>query len=145
MPNADELVIDARRHLQRLTPRAAADALEGGALLVDIRPLHQRRRDGELPGAVVIGRNVLEWRLDPAGEHSIPEAADRSSVVVFCAQGYASSFAARSLQRLGWRDATDVVGGFDAWVADGLPVRPCAGPTAEESTSTGEEAFDQAG
>jgi rhodanese-related sulfurtransferase len=113
MPNADELVTDARQHLQRLTPRAAADA--------------------------------LEWRLDPAGEHSIPEAADRSSVVVFCAQGYASSFAARSLQRLGWRDATDVVGGFDAWVADGLPVRPCAGPTAEESTSTGEEAFDQAG
>ncbi len=93
----------------------------------------------------MIGRNVLEWRLDPEREHRIPEAVAGSTVVVFCAQGFAPSFAARSLQALGWHDAADVIGGFDAWVADGLPVRPCAGATAEESGSIGEEAFDQAG
>jgi rhodanese-related sulfurtransferase len=148
---ADDLLAEARRHLHRLTPRAAADAVADDALLVDIRPLEQRRVQGEVPGALVVGRNVLEWRLDPAGSHRVPEASRQAVVIVLCAQGYASSLAARSLQALGWRDATDVIGGFEAWVAAGLPVCACAGPTPEETTdaprrgSTGEEALDQAG
>jgi rhodanese-related sulfurtransferase len=133
----DDLLADARRHLHRLTPQAAADALVTGAILVDIRPLEERRRQGEVPGATIVGRNVLEWRFDP-GSHRIPSATLRRAVIVLCAQGFASSLAARSLQMLGWRDATDVIGGFEAWVAAGLPVRACAG-------STGEEALDQAG
>jgi rhodanese-related sulfurtransferase len=150
MPSGiDELLADARRHLQRVTPQSAADALAGGALLIDIRPLEQRRWQGEVPGAAIVGRNVLEWRLDP-GPHRIPEATLRRAVIVLCAQGYASSLAARSLQVLGWRDATDVVGGFEAWAAAGLPVCACAGPTPEEASgaarrdSTGDEALDQA-
>jgi rhodanese-related sulfurtransferase len=153
MPNTvDELLVEARRHLDRVSPQAAAAGMDDGALLVDIRPLEQRRRQGEVPGALVIGRNVLEWRLDPAGPHRIPEANRiGSAVIVLCAQGYASSLAARSLQSLGWDGATDVIGGFDAWAAAGLPVRACAGPTPDEAgaadrpDSTGEEALDQTG
>jgi rhodanese-related sulfurtransferase len=133
----DGLLAEARGHLQRLTPQAAADALVGGAILVDIRPVEQRRVQGDIPGAAVVSRNVLEWRFDP-GPHRIPEATLRRTVIVVCAQGYASSLAARSLQSLGWRHATDVIGGFEAWVGAGLPVRACAG-------SVGEEALDQAG
>jgi rhodanese-related sulfurtransferase len=146
----DELVAEARSHLQRATPQAAADAFANGALLVDIRPLEQRRRQGEIPGAAIVGRNVLEWRLDP-GPHRIPDATLRRTVIVLCAQGYASSLAARSLQALGWRHATDMIGGFEAWATAGLPVRDCAGPTPEEAVSargagsTGEEALDQTG
>lgn len=133
----DDLLADARRHLHRLTPQAAADALVAGAILVDIRPLELRRRQGDVPGAAIVDRNVLEWRFDP-GPHRIPEATLRRAVIVLCEQGFASSLAARSLQVLGWREATDVIGGFDAWAAAGLPVRACAG-------SAGEEALDQAG
>jgi rhodanese-related sulfurtransferase len=132
----EDLLADARRHLHRLSPQAAADAFVGGAILVDIRPIDQRRRQGDVPGAAIVGRNVLEWRFDP-GSHRIPEATMRRAVIVLCAQGFASSLAARSLQSLGWRDATDVIGGFEAWVAAGLPVRACA-------DSSGEEALDQA-
>jgi rhodanese-related sulfurtransferase len=140
LPNGvDSLLAEARRHLQRLSPRAAADALAGGAILVDIRPLEQRRQQGEVPGAAIVGRNVLEWRFD-AGSHRIPEATLRRAVIVLCAQGYASSLAARSLQSLGWREATDVIGGFEAWATAGLPVRPCAG-----SAQATEEALDQPG
>jgi rhodanese-related sulfurtransferase len=151
MPNTvDELLAEARRHLDRVSPQTAAAAMDDGALLVDIRPLEQRRRQGEVPGGLVIGRNVLEWRLDPAGPHRIPEANRvGSAVIVLCAQGYASSLAARSLQTLGWDAATDMIGGFDAWAAAGLPVRPCAGPTPDEDgaagrgDSVGEETLDQ--
>jgi len=100
-----------------LPPRpGAADLpalLERGALIVDIRPVELRERDGELPGAVVIDRNVLEWRLDPTSPTRIPEATgfDRE-IVVFCDEGYASSIAAASLQRLGLRRATDLDGGY---------------------------------
>jgi rhodanese-related sulfurtransferase len=149
----DDLLAEARRHLHRVTPEAAAEALACGAILVDIRPLEQRRVQGDVPGAAIIGRNVLEWRFDP-GPHRIPEATLRRAVIVFCAQGRASSLAARSLQLLGWRYATDVIGGFEAWVAAGLPVRNCTGPTPEEAAvalsalardSGGKEALDQAG
>ena len=121
-----DLVAEARTHLRRLTPAdAARAAADEGALLVDIRPEGQRRREGEIPGAVLIDRNVLEWRLAPHSEHRIPELrhADQT-IVVFCSAGYASSLAAASLQRLGLRGATDLDGGFLAWEAAGLPAVP---------------------
>ena len=115
-------VLDAARtHLLRLTPREALEALQGGGLLVDTRTAAQRERQGDLPGALVIDRTVLEWRLDPTSPHRIPEAVAGRQVVVVCRQGFSSSFAAQSLRRLGI-DATDVVGGVEAWSSDGLPM-----------------------
>lgn len=94
-----------------------------GALLVDTRTPSQRADQGELPGAVVIDRTVLEWRLDPASPHRIPEAVGPELlVVVVCRQGYSSSLAAASLRAAGLPRATDVVGGVEAWIADGLPL-----------------------
>jgi rhodanese-related sulfurtransferase len=95
--------------------------MAAGALVVDTRPGEQRERDGELPGAVVIDRNVLEWRLDPTSPHHIPEVDDRDRrVIVVCSEGYASSLAADTLRRLGLRRATDLCGGFQAWKAISL-------------------------
>ncbi len=111
---------------ERIEPRVHADQLgaevRDGALVVDIRPVAQRQRDGELPGAVVIERNVLEWRLDPSSPHRIPEA-DRTDlrVVVVCDEGYASSLAAATLRDLGLTRATDLVGGFQAWRRERFP------------------------
>ena len=122
MSAIDGILEEARSELTRLQPEEAEAAMRSGALLVDTRPLEQRRRDGEIPGAVVIDRNVLEWRLDPSSEHCIPQAHAHQRVIVICNQGYSSSLAAATLQRLGLRDATDVVGGFQAWAARGLPV-----------------------
>lgn len=115
----------ARRHLDRLDPHAAATAASNGALLVDTRPEADRALYGAIPGAVVVDRNVLEWRLDPTSPDRIPQAdrADRQ-VILFCNDGYASSLAARSLQELGLRRATDIVGGFNAWAAADLPTLP---------------------
>ena len=125
----DELVTEARAGLHRLDPHGAATAVGHGALLVDIRPDAQRRREGEIPGAVIIDRNVLEWRLAPGSEHRIPELHDADqAIVLFCSQGYASSLAAASLQRLGLTGATDLDGGFLAWEAAGLPAAPYGGP-----------------
>lgn len=111
----------ARGSLDRLTPAQAVQAQRRGALLVDTRTAAQRARQGELPGALVIDRTVLEWRLDPTSPHRIPEARPGTPVVVLCRQGYSSSFAAESLRRLGV-DATDVVGGVEAWLSAGLPL-----------------------
>ena len=119
----DDQLARARARLDRFDPRRAADAAANGALLVDIRPVEQRAASGEIPGAIVIDRNVLEWRLDPTSPHRIPEADGRRRIVVVCNEGYASSLAAVSLQELGLADATDLAGGFQAWVAAGLPVR----------------------
>ena len=120
--NIDELLEDARASLQRVTPEEAQRATESGALLVDMRPIEQRERDGEIAGALIIDRNVLEWRLDPQGAHRIPEIRSHGDVVIlFCNEGYASSLAAATLQRLGLHRATDMVGGFQAWLAAGLP------------------------
>lgn len=125
----DVLLDQARTGLGRLGPQEAARAQREGALLVDIRYAALRERDGLIPGAVVVERNELEWRLDPTCPHRLPEAdradgADGTGVraVVICNEGYASSLAARSLHALGLRHATDLDGGFQAWRAAGLPV-----------------------
>ena len=125
MPKSvDELLEDARRSLQRVTPQDAVAAVAGGALLVDTRPVTQRDRDGEIPGALIVDRNVLEWRLDPASAHRVPEVRDHDQrVIVVCNEGFASSLAAATLQQLGLRNATDLIGGFQAWRAAGLPIR----------------------
>ncbi|MGW0814665.1 rhodanese-like domain-containing protein [Streptomyces viridiviolaceus] len=120
----DALLDRVRQGYERIEPRAAYDAAAAGeALLVDIRYAALREADGLIPGAVVIERNELEWRLDPRGSHRIPEATGHDlRVVVVCNEGYASSLAAESLHRLGLYRATDLVGGFQAWRAAGLPV-----------------------
>lgn len=115
----DQLLAGARATLPpRPTPAELPALLEAGALVVDIRPVEQRQRDGELPGAVVIDRNVLEWRLDPTSPYRIPGAGDPDrQIVLVCNEGYASSLAAATLQRLGLRGATDLAGGFQAVLA----------------------------
>jgi rhodanese-related sulfurtransferase len=119
----DEILADARARLRRLTPEAAHARWRAGALLVDIRPAAQRAAEGEVPGALVIERNVLEWRLDPTSDARIPEATGHDlDVIVLCSEGYTSSLAAASLHDLGLNRATDVDGGFHAWRAAGLPV-----------------------
>jgi rhodanese-related sulfurtransferase len=121
----DGLLAAARADLDRLTPRQTLLAMQRGALVVDTRTEAQRREQGELPGVVVIDRTVLEWRLDPAGPDRIPEASAYDvEVVVVCRQGYSSSLAAASLRGLGLWRATDMVGGVEAWLADGLPLSP---------------------
>ena len=116
--SADELVAAARRRIDRVRPDALDAVVARGGLVVDIRPEAQRSSEGALPGAVVIERNVLEWRLDPEGEHRIPQARDhRQPVVVVCSEGYASSLAAASLADLGFTDAADLEGGYRAWRA----------------------------
>ena len=117
----DEVVADARRRLTRLSPGEAAEALASGAVIVDIRPAAQRAHEGSVPGALVVERNVLEWRFDPSSDARLPVADHDLQVVVLCSEGYTSSLAAAALQDLGIHRATDVVGGFQAWVADGLP------------------------
>jgi rhodanese-related sulfurtransferase len=111
----DEWLDAARSTLARVTVDCLAAEVADGALVVDIRPVEQRRRDGELVGAVVVDRNVLEWRLDPTCAWRIPQAADPDRrVILVCDEGYSSSLAAATLQRLGLRHATDLVGGFQA-------------------------------
>lgn len=117
----DTLLAHARSRLGRLSPADAYAAARSGALLIDIRPVINRRIEGEIPGAMVIDRNVLEWRLDPASDARIPQAAYDSWIVLFCNEGYASSLAAASLQDLGIEAATDLVGGYRAWRGAGLP------------------------
>lgn len=122
-PGIDALLARTRERLARLDPRAAHAAVASGALLVDIRPVAQRAAEGSIPGALIIERNVLEWRLDPASDARIPEATDYDvPVIVFCSEGYASSLAAATLQDIGLHHATDLDGGFKAWAAAGLPV-----------------------
>lgn len=122
--SADDLVAGARRHIHRTRPADLASVAADGGLIVDIRPEAQRAVEGELPGAIVVERNVLEWRLDPSGTHRLPEATgfDRP-VVVVCSQGYASSLAADSLRALGYRNAGDLIGGYQAWLAWAQPDR----------------------
>src|SRR5438445_12952528 len=125
----EELLREARSGLDRLSPSAVEAAVLDGALLIDIRSESQRARDGHVPGARFVSRNVLEWRLDPASPHRDREAARRDLLLVLmCDEGYQSSLAAATLQRFGLQ-ATDMVGGFQAWRSAGLPVEaaPAAG------------------
>ncbi len=118
----DDLLTEARTGVERLEPAAALTAMTAGDILVDIRSESQRERDGTIPGAHFIPRSVLEWRLDPRCEHRDPKAAKPGvRVILICHEGFQSSLAAATLRRLGV-DATDVVGGFVAWQAAGLPV-----------------------
>ena len=113
----DVLLAAARLGLDRVQPADLAVEYAAGALVVDTRPIEQRGRDGDLPGAVVIDRNVLEWRLDPTSPYRIPEASDRNlRIIVVCNEGYSSSLAAATLRRLGMHRATDLVGGYQAWL-----------------------------
>jgi rhodanese-related sulfurtransferase len=121
----DEILASARARLDRLGPQAVDDAVRRGAVLVDIRPAAQRAEFGEIPGAVVIERNVLEWRLDPRSDVRLSFADSYDiEVIVTCQEGYTSSLAAASLQDLGLHRATDLTGGFAAWRAAGLPTTP---------------------
>jgi rhodanese-related sulfurtransferase len=123
----EDVLAAARAELLRLTPIDAHVAICGGALLVDIRSDGQRATDGVIPGAHVVERNVLEWRLDPACRHRDPLLGRRDArLVLICDEGYQSSLAAASVQRFGRRAISDVVGGFRAWRAAGLPVDRCA-------------------
>jgi rhodanese-related sulfurtransferase len=121
----DQLLSEARSGLERLGPRAAAAAISTGALLVDIRSELQRERDGLVPGAVFAARNVLEWRCDPACPSCDERLADLDrQLILMCDEGFQSSLAVATLQRLGFRWATDLAGGFQAWRDAGLPVCP---------------------
>ncbi|HEY5821522.1 MAG TPA: rhodanese-like domain-containing protein [Propionibacteriaceae bacterium] len=111
----DEVLADARLGLDRITPAQARDAWAAGAVVVDIRPAAQRAAEGELPGALLIERNVLEWRFDPLNDARLPIADHDLQVIVLCQEGYTSSLAAAALQELGVHRATDVIGGYAAW------------------------------
>lgn len=132
----EALLEGARAHLHRVGPADAAALAAGDGVLIDIRPAVQRAKHGEIPGAVVVERNVLEWRLDPTSPHHLL-AVDGSylqrPIVVVCQEGYASSFAAASSQALGLAGATDLDGGFEAWAAAGLPVAPPDLPAGEHA------------
>jgi rhodanese-related sulfurtransferase len=132
MSAVERMVAQARVGLVRLEPAVAARAVRDGALLVDIRPHAQRCAEGGIPGAVVIERNVLEWRFDPSSPWRHPQLEDPPQlVVVICSEGFASSLAAATLQQLGLVHATDVVGGVHAWVAAGLPTVPARSSTGD--------------
>ncbi len=137
----DEILAAARARLRRLTPRQAFGELADGATLVDIRPAAQRAAEGGVPGAIVVERNVLEWRFDPASDArlaSVTGYGDR--VIVICSEGYTSSLAAAALQDLGLSKATDVAGGFQAWAACGLPI---IAPTRPRRLATADLRQDQ--
>ena len=119
----DDVLAVARARLRRLTPAEAAAAMGGGRILVDTRDGDLRARDGRIPGAVHIPLSVLEWRVDPAsGYQSAALAGHEDDLILICHEGYSSSLAAIRLHELGYENTTDVIGGFVAWAAAGLPV-----------------------
>ena len=119
----DDILSGARGRLRRMEPRQAAEEQARGALLVDTRTEPQRHKQGAMPGALVIDRTVLEWRLDPASPDRIRQATDHNvRIILVCSEGYSSSLAAASLQDLGLVNATDMIGGFEGWAAAGLPI-----------------------
>lgn len=111
----EQVLAAARARISRLTATQAAEARGAGAVVVDIRPAAQREAEGALPGALVIERNVLEWRFDPSSASRLPIADYDLQVILLCQEGYSSSLAACSLQDLGIHRATDVIGGYAAW------------------------------
>ncbi|WP_375336088.1 rhodanese-like domain-containing protein [Nocardia sp. SYP-A9097] len=133
----DGMLAQARERLRRLYPVEIPQAIARGALLVDIRPQAQRLREGTLPGALVIERNVLEWRLDPTSEARLALADDHDREwIIVCSEGYTSSLAASSLQQLGLRRATDLVGGYQALKAAGLLTVAATAPHFEREVAT---------
>jgi rhodanese-related sulfurtransferase len=124
-PTIDEHLRAVRSTYRRVEAAEAFAAVAEGAVLVDIRPVAQRIEEGEIPGALVVERNVLEWRFAPTSSHRLPQAPpadDPRPVIIVCSEGYASSLAAASLRQLGVLGATDLVGGIAAWASAGLPV-----------------------
>ena len=121
----DRLLGRERRLLRRLDPHQADEAVRAGGVIVDTRSHEQRVAGGVVPGSIRVHRNVLEWRVDPSsGWYDERFAVYSGPVIVMCQQGYSSSLAAATLQRLGFDRATDMAGGFEAWAAAGLPVQP---------------------
>ena len=118
--SVDDLLADARSRLTRIAPHEAQAAVRDGAHIVDIRPSAQRRAEGEIPGSLIVERNHLEWRLHPRSDARVPLAAEGQRWIVVCSEGYTSSLAADALLSLGI-PATDIIGGFAAWQAAGLP------------------------
>jgi rhodanese-related sulfurtransferase len=130
LSRVDEMVENARSSLGRVEAHEAARIWAAGGLLVDIRPASQRAEFGEVPGALVIERNVLEWRLDPTSPHHHEAVVGPDQdIIVMCQAGYASSLAAASLRRLGLAKATDLIDGYEAWVKAGLPTTLTRSPT----------------
>ena len=124
----EEILAAARGRLRRLTPREAFAERAEGAVLVDIRPAAQRAAQGEIPGSTIVERNHLEWRLDPFSDARLPWVTGYDHrIIVFCVDGYTSSLAAAALLDLGLHRATDVIGGYRAWVAEGLPSAAAGG------------------
>jgi rhodanese-related sulfurtransferase len=124
MSAIEEMLAEARRDLERVRPQDLEAALIAGALVVDIRPERYRIEEGTIPGSIAIERNVLEWRLDPTGPDAIPEAEATSWVILVCNEGYASSLAAQVLRHLGISRATDLDGGYRAWLRRSGAVGP---------------------
>jgi rhodanese-related sulfurtransferase len=141
----EEMLAAARARLTRVTPEEAFAEFCDGATLIDIRPASQRAVGGEIPGSIVVERNHLEWRFDPASDARLPWVTGPDlRLIVVCDEGYTSSLAAASLQDLGLHGATDVIGGYQAWMAAGLPTARAAecaaviAPGASPAVPTGE-------
>jgi rhodanese-related sulfurtransferase len=136
--SVEEMLTAARDRLVRLTPDQAFAELAADGVLIDIRPAAQRADEGEVPGSAVIERNHLEWRLDPTSEARLPWVSGYDHrVIVICQEGYTSSLAAAALQDLGLHRATDVIGGYWAWTAQGLPSAPASAGTVTLAPGAG--------
>ncbi|OBF57120.1 sulfurtransferase [Mycobacterium sp. 852002-50816_SCH5313054-b] len=143
MSRIDVVLRSARRRFRRLRATEVPEALRREAVLVDIRPQAQRLREGQLPGALVIERNVLEWRCDPTSDAKLPEAVDDDvEWVIVCSEGYTSSLAAAALLDIGLHRATDVIGGYQALASSGVldqltgePVGPRRSATVDAGTA----------
>ena len=129
MGRIDDLLETARGRIDRVTPEQAREAVAHGGVILDTRTYEQRRADGVIPGATVMSRNVLEWRVDPTSGWEDPHVVARTGpVIVMCDEGFASSLAAATLVDLGVDDAVDMIGGYQAWKAAGLPTEPAPPP-----------------
>jgi rhodanese-related sulfurtransferase len=134
-PTIGDMLEAARQRIDRLTPEQARAEMDGDAVLIDIRCRELREDVGVVPGSLHHPLSVLYWRLDPTSGHADPRAADPSRrVILMCAHGYSSSLAAATLRDLGFERAADVVGGFEAWAAAGLPVEPALNPGASRAS-----------
>lgn len=131
--NVERVLENTRRGLRRVGPFEALAIMRSGGLLVDIRPYEQRKREGEIPGALIIERNVLEWRLDPRSPDKLDVVTgENQQIVIICSEGYASSLAAASLKSVGVNHATDLQGGVTLWARLGLPMQPGGSPAIHD-------------